>query len=122
MTAGALAGFAAAPATASTAQPHAHHPVYERLSGFSNTAVNSINVQTTGGFFDNGTASLHLNGGLTATVSLSQGKQYMHLTPTSITSNLHPGTCSGRSASPRTSRSPAGRVPTPTSPAPAPPP
>jgi hypothetical protein len=97
MTAGALAGFAAAPAMASTDQPHAHYPVYERVSGFSNTLANSINVQVTGGFFDHGTASLGFNGGLTTTVSLSQGTQTMALlvNPSDITFNLHPGTCSG---------------------------
>jgi hypothetical protein len=95
MTAGALAGFAAAPALASTAQPHAHHQVYERIAGYSNTLANSVNVQVTGGFFDNGTASLNLNSGFGATVSLTQGTQTLALQPTSITSKLHPGTCSG---------------------------
>jgi len=95
MTAGALAGFAAAPAMASTAQPQARYPVYERISGFSNTLANSVNVQVTGGFFDNGTASLNLNDGPSATVSLSQGTQTIALDPTSVTTKLHPGTCSG---------------------------
>ena len=95
MTAGALAGFAAAPAMASTAQPHAHYPIYERVSGFSNTLANSMHVQVTGGFFDNGTASLNLNGGFGATVSLTGGTQTIALTPISITGNLHPNTCTG---------------------------
>jgi len=97
MTAGALAGFAAAPAMASTAQPHAHFPVYERLSGFSNTLANSMNVQATGGFFDNGTANLGFGVGLTATVSLSKGTQTIAVLadPSDISFNLHESTCSG---------------------------
>jgi hypothetical protein len=97
MTAGALAGFAAAPAMASTAQPHAHYPIYERVNGFSNTLANSMNVQVTGGFFDNGTASLGFNGGLNVNVSLGQGTQTIALllSPSDVTFNLHPATCSG---------------------------
>jgi hypothetical protein len=97
MTAGALAGFAAAPALASTAQPHAHYPIYERVSGFSNTLANSMNVQVTGGFFDNGTASLGFSGGLDVNLSLGQGTQTIELlaSPSDFTFNLHPATCSG---------------------------
>lgn len=95
MTAGALAGFAAAPAMASTAQPHAHHQVFERVGGFSNTLANSMNVQVTGGFFDNGTASLNFGSGLTVNLALSQGTQTLALWPTGFTFNLHQSTCSG---------------------------
>jgi hypothetical protein len=97
MTAGALAGFAAAPAMASTAQPHAHYPIYERVSGFSNTLANSMHVQVTGGFFDNGTASLGFGGGLDVNLALSQGTQTIELFvgPQDVTFNLHPATCSG---------------------------
>ena len=94
VTAGALAGFAAAPAMASTAQPHAHAPVYERISGFSNSLSSTMNVQVTGGYFDNGSVSLGLLGGL-ATVSLTQGTQTVYLLPGGFTYNLHPGTCTG---------------------------
>jgi hypothetical protein len=96
MTAGALAGFAAAPAMASPAQPHAH-TIYERIGGFSNTLANSMNVQVTGGFFDHGTASLNFGGGLNVNVDLGQGTQTLalSLSPSDVTFNLHPATCSG---------------------------
>ena len=54
ITLGSLAGFAAAPAGASTAQPHAPNFRYERISGYSNGLMNSLPVQVTGSFFDNG--------------------------------------------------------------------
>jgi hypothetical protein len=97
MTAGALAGFAATPAMASTAQSHARPPVYERISGFSNTLTNSMNVQVTGGFFDNGTASLSFGGGLNVNVSLGDGTQTIALlvSPSDVSFNLHQATCSG---------------------------
>jgi hypothetical protein len=95
MAAGALAGFAAAPAMASTAQPAAHYPVYERISGFSNDATSAMNVQVTGGFFDSGSVNLNLISGLAATVSLSQGTQNVTLTPTSITTNIASNSCAG---------------------------
>jgi hypothetical protein len=94
MAAGALAGFAAAPALASTAQQSARPPAFERISGFSNDLSSSMNVQVTGGYFDNGSVSLGLLGGL-ATVSLTQGTQTVYLLPGGFTYNLHPGTCSG---------------------------
>ena len=55
MTLGALAVFAAVPAMASTAQPHAPCTRYERISGFSNGLLNSLPVQVTGSVFDYGT-------------------------------------------------------------------
>ena len=75
VTLGAMAGFAAAPAMASTAQPHAPYSVYERVSGFSNGLMNSLPVQVTGGFFDNG--RLHTSGLNFITLNLGDGNQYM---------------------------------------------
>ncbi|HEY0719004.1 MAG TPA: hypothetical protein VGD68_15410 [Streptosporangiaceae bacterium] len=88
---GTLAGVVAAPALASTPTP----PVYERIAGYSNGLSDSIHVQVTGGFFDNGTVSVNLESGSTVNVNLGQGTQTLHLTPTNVTGKINQATCSG---------------------------
>ncbi|HYY18900.1 MAG TPA: hypothetical protein VE864_08670, partial [Streptosporangiaceae bacterium] len=90
MTLGTLAGFAAAPAMASTAQSHGPGVRYERISGFSNGLMNSLPVQVTGGFFDSGT--LHSAGPYLA-LTLGQGSQYMALGSVSALPHVNPATC-----------------------------
>ena len=91
VTLGAMAGFAAAPAMASTAQPHAPSFRYERISGYSNGLMNSLPVSVTGGFFDSGT--LHATGPNFFTLYLGQGRQYLALGFVPTTPHVNPATC-----------------------------
>ena len=90
VTLGAMAGFAAAPAMASTAQPHAPSFRYERISGFGNGFMSSLRVQVTGGFFDSGTLHSY---GPSLTLSLGQGSQYLSLWFVPTTPHVNQATC-----------------------------
>jgi hypothetical protein len=91
MALGTLAGFAAGPAMAGTAQPH-QPTQYERISGFGNGGYGEVSVQATGAFFDFG--HLNVNSGPWTTVHLSRGDLYAYDYYSNTTTNLRQATCS----------------------------
>src|ERR1700753_3042493 len=91
MTLGTLDGFAAAPAGASTAQPHAPSLRYERISGYSNGLMNYLPVQVTGSFSDHG--ALHSTSANAITVNLTKGRQYLYFASEPTVSHVNSATC-----------------------------
>src|ERR1700679_2254595 len=81
---------AAAPAMASTAQPHGT-PI-ETISGYSNGGGGNVNVQATGAFYDSGHLNLNSPGPFTA-VDLKHGSLFTVHNQGANQTNVSPFSC-----------------------------
>jgi hypothetical protein len=90
VTLGALAGFAAAPAMAGTAQPNPMAQ-YESFHGFGNGSLGNVAVLASGAFFDSG--FLNVNSGPYTTVHLNRGNLFTYDSHGNTTSSVRRGSC-----------------------------